>query len=97
MIGVALELEETPVLDGSDERALIGAVVRAGGADGLDHSTISSARASADGGIVRRNAFAVLRLMRRRTWVTPSTGRSRGIAPRNTFATSRAACMPSAS
>ena len=60
------------------------------------YSITSSARMSTDGGMVRRNAFAVLRLMTRRG-VTPSTGRSRGIAPRNTFATSRAACMPSAS
>jgi hypothetical protein len=45
----------------------------------LDHSMISSARASTDGGIVRPRALAVLRLMIRRTWVTSSTGRSRGV------------------
>ena len=48
----------------------------------LDHSMISSARASTDGGIVRPSALAVFRLMIRRTWVTSSTGRSRGVRPR---------------
>jgi hypothetical protein len=37
MVGVALELEQAPVLHGGDARALIGAIVGAGGADGLDH------------------------------------------------------------
>jgi hypothetical protein len=50
-------------------------------ADIANYSITSSARASTDGGIVRPNAFAVLRLITIAYLVDACTGRSAGFRP----------------
>jgi len=57
----------------------------------LHHWTISSARASSDGGIVSPSALAVLRLMTSSNFVGCSTGRSAGVEPLRILSTNAAA------
>ena len=64
-----------------DERHVPGMAVLLLAGTRVDHSITWSARSSSEGGIVRPNAFAVLRLITSSNVVGCSIGTSAGLAP----------------